>query len=205
MKNFHLTNTEYEEIKRAVGMRQAAEYYGYRVDGRGNCLCPFHKDRHPSMKIYPHNRGYYCFSCGAGGDVIKFAARLFGLNNESAARKIIEDFALPIRTEGLSYREKRERELAARRHNELRKFVYYAGAILGLYRMRLCEAIRSPGSAHFVEGLQMLSITDYRLECLLESPQEVYRDQKVVKWIGTVEQRLIEWDAAACEKPASAG
>lgn len=205
MKSCRLTNTEYGEIKRAVGMRQAAEYYGFHVDGRGNCLCPFHKDRHPSMKIYPHNRGYYCFSCGAGGDVVKFVARLFDLNNESAAHKLIEDFALPIRLGNLSYREKRERELAARQYQEVRRFTHYACAVLGLYRIRLCEAIRSPGSAHFAEGLQMLSITDYRLECLLESPQEVYRDQKVVKWIGTVEQRLIEWDAAACEKPASAG
>ncbi len=41
--------------------------------------CPFHADRTPSMKL---NEDYfYCFGCGASGDVIDLAARLFGLSS----------------------------------------------------------------------------------------------------------------------------
>lgn len=205
MKNSHLIKEDYEEIKRLVGMRQAAEHYGYSVDRQGRCLCPFHKDRHPSMKIYPHDRGYYCFSCGSGGDVVKFVGRLYGLDNETAAHKVIEDFSLPIHVEGLSYREKREREQKVRRIREVQDFARKAEGIIRLYRACLCEALRRPDSSHFVEALQVLSIVDYRLQCLKECPQELFADKKVVKWIGTVEQRLIEWNTAATDRGAVSG
>lgn len=195
MKNFHLTKDDYTDIKNALGMQQVARYYGCMIDRKGNCICPFHNDKHPSMKIYPHNKGYYCFSCGNGGDVIKFVARLYGMDNESAARKLIEDFALPIKTEGLSYREQRERERKVSERRKLDAFVRYAAGILNLYRVCLCEASRDPDNMHFAEALQELSIVDYRRECLEKYPQEMYEDKKVVRWIGTVERRLIDWDA----------
>lgn len=196
-KGAHLASEDYGEIKRLVGMRQAAEYYGYPADRQGRCLCPFHNDRRPSMKIYPHGRGYYCFSCGAGGDVVKFVGRLYGLDNEAAAKKIIGDFSLPIKTDGLTYRERREREQAHRRRREQEEAVRRASRTLTQYRMRLCEAARCPGSPHFTEALQMLGFVEYRLECLEECPQEMLADRKVVEWIGTVEQRLARWDGAA--------
>ena len=41
----------YEAVKSKVTTRQAAEYYGIKVTGRGMARCPFHHDRHPSMKL----------------------------------------------------------------------------------------------------------------------------------------------------------
>jgi len=35
-------------------------------------LCPFHSEKTPSFVVYPDNGSYYCFGCGAGGDVITF-------------------------------------------------------------------------------------------------------------------------------------
>ncbi len=35
-------------------------------------ICPFHSERTPSFCVYPHNGSFYCFGCGAGGDVITF-------------------------------------------------------------------------------------------------------------------------------------
>lgn len=185
-----------------VGMRQAAEFYGFPVDRQGRCICPFHRDRHPSLKIYPHNRGYYCFSCGAGGDVITFAGKLYGLDNESAARKLIEDFHLPIHTEGLSYREKREREKKVRQRRELEDFKGQAGKVLREYRKRLCEAIRRPESPYFDEALQRLTITEYWLSCLEECPQNMKEDEGMVKRLGTIEWRLAEWAPETTEGAA---
>lgn len=202
MKNSHLIKEDYEEIKRMVGMRQAADFYGFPVDRQGRCICPFHRDRHPSLKIYPHNRGYYCFSCGAGGDVITFAGKLYGLDNESAACKLIEDFHLPIRTEGLSYREKREREKKVRQRRELEDFKGQAGKILREYRKRLCEAIRRPESPYFYEALQSLTITEYWLSCLEECPQNMKEDEGMVKRLGTIERRLAEWAPETTEGAA---
>ena len=111
MKSCHLCKEEYEEVKRNLSMRQVAEFYGYYVQKNGTCLCPFHQDRHPSMKIYPDDKGFYCWVCQKGGDVIKFVAEVFGTGNEEACKRLIEDFSLPISLTGLSYQEKREREM----------------------------------------------------------------------------------------------
>lgn len=76
----------FETVKSAVTVKQAAEYYGCKVNRGDMICCPFHDDRHPSMKL---NRDYfYCFGCGATGDVIDFVARLFGLSSYEAAKKL---------------------------------------------------------------------------------------------------------------------
>lgn len=82
----------FETVKAAVTVRQAAEHYGLEVQRNGMCRCPFHNDRHPSMKL---NEDYfYCFGCGAHGDVIDFTARLFGLSRLQAAQKLAYDFGI---------------------------------------------------------------------------------------------------------------
>ena len=76
----------YRKVKEGVSMQQVAEYYGLKVNRKGLCLCPFHQDQRPSMKIYPDGKGYYCFSCGSGGDQIKFVARYQAGGKYAAAR-----------------------------------------------------------------------------------------------------------------------
>lgn len=102
----------FEEIKRAVSVPEAARYYGIEAKNNGMCRCPFHDDRHPSMKLYTDN--YYCFGCGAHGDVIELAGRLFGLTAMQAAEKLIMDFGLdiPIKRK-LSPAEKKNRIMKA--------------------------------------------------------------------------------------------
>ncbi len=49
-------------------------------------LCPFHRDRHPSLSVNVRSGAFNCFSCGAhGGDVIDFVMQRDGLNFKSAA------------------------------------------------------------------------------------------------------------------------
>ena len=88
--------TLFEQVKGCVTARQAAEHYGIKVKGNGMACCPFHKDRHPSMKV---DKIYHCFACGVGGDAIDFTARLFGMSQYEAAKKMIEDFGLDIKVE----------------------------------------------------------------------------------------------------------
>ena len=59
--------------------------------------CPFHDDKHPSMKV---DRRFHCFGCQADGDVIDFTARLFGLNKKEAALKLAEDFSVRYDAKG---------------------------------------------------------------------------------------------------------
>ena len=82
----------FTQIKMAVSVKEAAEYYGLEVN-RGNMVCcPFHADRTPSMKL---NEDYfYCFGCGAHGDVVALTAQLFDLPPAEAAKKLAADFGI---------------------------------------------------------------------------------------------------------------
>ena len=83
----------FQEMKERVTARQVAERYGLKVRRNGMACCPFHNDKHPSMKI---NQNYYCFACGAKGDAVNYVAVQFGLSQFEAAKKINEDFSLAI-------------------------------------------------------------------------------------------------------------
>ena len=73
-------------------MKEAAERYGMEVKCGSMVCCPFHADRTPSMKL---NEDYfYCFGCGATGDVIALVARLFNLSSYDAAKKLAADFGI---------------------------------------------------------------------------------------------------------------
>ena len=82
----------FDTVKAAVTPRMAAERYGLPIRQGSMIRCPFHADRTPSMKL---NEDYfYCFGCGAHGDVIDLAARLFGLSSYGAAKKLAADFGI---------------------------------------------------------------------------------------------------------------
>lgn len=84
--------TWFELIKQVVRVPEAATYYGLQVSRNGMACCPFHDDRHPSMKL--NERYFYCFGCGATGDVIDLVAKLFGLSSYEAAKKLAHDFGI---------------------------------------------------------------------------------------------------------------
>ncbi len=100
--------TIYETIKAAISVKQAAEHYGLKVNRSGMACCPFHNDRHPSLKL---NEDYFfCFGCGAKGDVIDLVARLFDLSGYEAAQKLAADFGIstePGQAVRASYKPKR--------------------------------------------------------------------------------------------------
>ena len=81
------------EVKEHLTTRQVAEFYGLQVKRNGFACCPFHEEKHPSMKL---DRNYHCFGCGVGGDVIDYISRMFGLSQYEAALKLIDEFHLPI-------------------------------------------------------------------------------------------------------------
>ena len=100
----------FQKVKERVTARQVAERYGLKVRQNGMACCPFHNDKHPSMKI---DQNYYCFACGAKGDAVNYVAVLFGLSQFEAAKKINEDFPRGIPIE--------KQEVGRKRKPEVRK------------------------------------------------------------------------------------
>jgi hypothetical protein len=82
----------FEIVKASVSAPEAAKAYGLDVTRHNMARCPFHDDRHPSLKL--NLDFYYCFGCGARGDVIDLVAELFDLSPYEAAGKIAADFGI---------------------------------------------------------------------------------------------------------------
>jgi hypothetical protein len=109
-------------IVQSVPMREAAMRYGYRPNKAGFIKCPFHAEKTASLKIYPENRGWHCFGCGRGGDVIDFVKFVHGVDFKQALSILNADFGLCLPEQNnLSYRDRerlRVRTMEAR-HNQL--------------------------------------------------------------------------------------
>lgn len=112
-------------VKAALTMEEVAQAYGFGLSRGGFIQCPFHEgDRHGSLKLYPEDRGWHCFGCGAGGSVIDFVMLLFDLPFKEAAAKLNTDFGLGLSSDRPSRAEMsrlaRWRQEEQRRREELR-------------------------------------------------------------------------------------
>ncbi len=58
--------------------------------------CPFHSERTPSFTVFPGTRSYYCFGCGAGGNVVSFAMAINGLDYVEALRLLAKEAGIQI-------------------------------------------------------------------------------------------------------------
>ena len=78
-----------------------SSYVNLRHSGRTmSGLCPFHSDKSPSFHVYPENGSFYCFGCGAGGDVITFVRRIENLDYMESIRFLAQRAGLNVPEDG---------------------------------------------------------------------------------------------------------
>ncbi|MGN1480378.1 CHC2 zinc finger domain-containing protein, partial [Porcipelethomonas sp.] len=66
-------------------------YVSLRRSGKDYvALCPFHAEKTPSFHVYTDTQSFYCFGCGAGGDVITFTKRIENLEYIEAVRLLAQ-------------------------------------------------------------------------------------------------------------------
>ena len=58
-------------------------------------LCPFHNEKTPSFYVYPETQSFYCFGCGAGGDVITFVKKINALSYPEAVKMLAARAGMP--------------------------------------------------------------------------------------------------------------
>ena len=68
------------DIEQVIGSYVTLKRAGSNLNG----LCPFHSERTPSFTVFPATKSFYCFGCGAGGDVITFVMRTENLDYPAA-------------------------------------------------------------------------------------------------------------------------
>lgn len=66
------------------------------------CLCPFHSEKTPSCTVYTGTQSFYCFGCGAGGDVITFTKQIENLDTYEAIKLLAERGGLEMPENGLN-------------------------------------------------------------------------------------------------------
>ena len=166
----------FEMVKQFVTVREAAERYGIEVKRGGMACCPFHDDKNPSMKL--NEEYFYCFGCGATGDVIDLTARLYNLSPKEAAEKLAQDFGLIYDSQAPPRRN------YVRQKTEAQKFQEnwdHAFRVLADYfhLLRKWEAGYTPKTPEepmhprFLEAVQQKDYIGYLLDSFLEdSPEE---------------------------------
>ena len=101
-------------------------------------ICPFHDDKSPSMTVSPAKQFYYCFSCGAGGNSIKFLMELQRQSFSDVVLELARKYQLPVETLEGPQQERLRQQLS--RRDQLHKALALAA---GWFRSQL----RSPEGA----------------------------------------------------------
>ena len=178
--------TIFDDIKELVDVPTAARSYGVEVHRGNMALCPFHRERHPSCKLYEDH--YYCFGCQAHGDVIRLVQELFGLSAIEAVKQINSDFALGLDLDKPPDMEKinrRRRAIAERKADKARVEHMYDVllryfTLLDKYKMLYVPT--SPDEEtdrRFVYALQNIGYAEYMLEAFNRFDKEQQAEIKL--------------------------
>lgn len=184
--------TIFDDIKELVDVPTTARNYGVKVHRGNMALCPFHRERHPSCKLYADH--FYCFGCQAHGDVIKLVQELFGLRAIEAVKQLISDFAFGLDVDctnkfvpppDMEKVNRRRREIAERKAEKARVEHMYDVllryfTLLDKYKMRY--APKTPDEEtdrRFVYALQNIGYAEYMLEAFNRFDKEQQAEVKL--------------------------
>lgn len=178
--------TIFDDIKELVDVPTAARSYGVEVHRGNMALCPFHRERHPSCKLYADH--YYCFGCQAHGDVIKLVQELFSLSAIEAVKQLNSDFGLGLDVDKPPDMEKvnrRRREIAERKAEKARvermyDTLYKYFALLDRYKIRYApKAPTEDIDRRYVYAIHNIEYAWYLLETFNCTDTEQQKDIKL--------------------------
>lgn len=159
----------FKQIIQTVRVTEAAKYYGLEISSNLMTHCLFHHDRDPSMKL--DDNIFYCFGCGANGNVIDLTARLFHLSSYQAAQKLAQDFGIdPDKPPAAMALQKPdyvkmkafgEKELYCRH-----VLCEYLDLLNHWKRQHTPQTPQNPLDKRFVEACQMLDSVEYLADLL---------------------------------------
>jgi len=173
-----MAESVFEAVKQSVAVREAAQMYGIEVNRSGMACCPFHDDKNPSMKL--NEEYFYCFGCGATGDVIDFTARLYNLSPKEAAEKLAQDFGLAYDSQAPPRRRYVRRKSEAQKFKEDRDHAFRVLADY-FHLLRKWETDYTPKTPEenphprFMEAIQKKDYVGYLLDFFLEDTPDEQR------------------------------
>lgn len=185
-----MAESVFETVKQSITVREAAQMYGIEINRSGMACCPFHDDKNPSMKL--NEEYFYCFGCGATGDVIDFTARLYNLSPKEAAEKLAQDFGLAYDSQAPPRRRYVRQKSEAQKFKEDRDHTFRVLADY-FHLLRKWETDYTPKTPEenphprFMEAIQRKDYVGYLLDFFLEDGPE---EQKL--WIAEHQSEIAD-------------
>src|SRR5919204_1463016 len=116
-----------------------------RAGARWTGRCPFHDERTPSFSVNPHDKLYYCFGCGKGGDIVTFVRESENLDFGEAIEWLAGRFNVP-----LEYEESDPRQDERRRRRE--RLLDLLDAAAAFYERHLWDSPRADFARDYLAG-----------------------------------------------------
>lgn len=167
---------EKELILARLTMEEVVQMYAPRKIYKNRCACPVHNGEDNNFSIYEHS--FYCWVCGAAGDLIKFVSLMFDITYPDAMRKLDEDFNLGLfRQQTLTQHRNNQKKLQEFRKKQMEKqlkaeeaFSEYLYNLKELDRLKELKEKYRPKSEDeelhplFVEAVKMIPQIENRLD-----------------------------------------
>jgi len=142
-----IKHTSIEAVKAAADMvavvaeRTQLRRAGARFTGR----CPFHEERTPSFSVNAHDKLFYCFGCGKGGDLVSFVELTESVDFAGAIESLASRFGVQLEYEESSPQWEAERERSKRLFDLL-------GAATTFYERHLWESPSGSAARDYLAG-----------------------------------------------------
>ena len=194
----------FETVRTNVKVVDVVLMAGFQPNRSKMICCPFHNDKHPSMKV---DRRYFCFGCGVKGDAVDFVANYYGLSLKEAAEKIISDFGLTYNNTG--YAEGVRKPIAAKRseyqiwaEKKQELFAHLSRLHEQLREMKMRYAPKdredSEWSPLFVMAAKELTYVEYLYDyCMFEATEEELKRKidEITKEMEKIEKRMYDTES----------
>lgn len=194
----------FETVRTNVKAVDVVLMAGFQPNRSKMICCPFHNDKHPSMKV---DRRYFCFGCGVKGDAVDFVANYYGLSLKEAAEKIISDFGLTYNNTG--YAEGVRKPIAAKRseyqiwaEKKQELFAHLSRLHEQLREMKMRYAPKdredSEWSPLFVMAAKELTYVEYLYDyCMFEATEEELKRKidEITKEMEKIEKRMYDTES----------
>ncbi len=155
-----------DELKRSISMREIVEQYGIRIDRKGFCCCPFHKEKTGSMKIYKDS--YYCFGCGESGDIFKFVQKMDNVDFKTAFKQLGGTYQESSDYQHQMHKLRMEKRKEAETLRDYKRKAEQAQIIKEIQLQKLFKKLSPIYSDDWCAATNRLEYLFYRLEYLKE-------------------------------------
>ena len=194
----------FETVRTNVKAVDVVLMAGFQPNRSKMICCPFHNDKHPSMKV---DRRYFCFGCGVKGDAVDFVANYYGLSLKEAAEKIISDFGLPYNNTGYAggvrkpiAAKRSEYQIWAEKKQELFAHLSRLHEQLREMKMRYAPKDRedSEWSPLFVLAAKEFAYVDYLYDyCMFEATEDELKLKidEITKEMEKIEKRMYDTES----------